>query len=484
MPIPVQCPGCKNRLTAPESAVGRNVRCTRCGTVLTVPAPGAAGADEPDTPPLAGPSPRRPGGVKRDVELDDGDRPRRGRPREKSGASGGLLVAGVVFVLLMVGGVGIAAFLYAREQSRERVARDHEFAAMQAEQWRGDRWAGPGGGPVPFENDWVQFAPQCGGFRAYFPKVPHGEDRPFPSTPPSSPEERVFQANGTNGDVYRVAVIRFPQLTSTVDKEEYVTTHLEKHVLGQDARRVARTDTRLQRASAVGLVYEMGGPAGPHDQPDNKVKVWVRFTPHLNPVVVASVYAFRPELLGDIDGEFFDRIEANSVYGVAGGPGFGPRSAEPIRATAYMSTDGGYRVVFPRAGLEPRTDLEQVLQVRGLTGDFRVSGGGGLGQGRPGYTAGYVAFPLGVTAAARKQHRDAVVRAITEEDRGGSVTRSTVTVNGRVWDESRVFAPVHGKVVRVFQTDSKLYVLAVEWDNQQPAGAEQRQFFESFALTE
>src|SRR5262249_54351738 len=50
MPITVTCSGCSTRLTAPDSAAGKKVKCPKpgCGTIIPVPAPVA----EPEPLPL------------------------------------------------------------------------------------------------------------------------------------------------------------------------------------------------------------------------------------------------------------------------------------------------------------------------------------------------------------------------------------------------------------------------------------------------
>src|SRR5437879_8597693 len=95
MPIPVLCPGCNVRLNAPATAAGKNVKCPKCQTLMTIPAPPAAAndfdlVDEP-APKKPAATPRKPGAVdtpvkhparvKTDIMVDDDedDRPRKRR---------------------------------------------------------------------------------------------------------------------------------------------------------------------------------------------------------------------------------------------------------------------------------------------------------------------------------------------------------------------------------------------------------------------
>src|SRR5581483_1241549 len=105
MPVSVTCP-CGAKLTAPDAAAGKKVKCPKCGHPVAVPA--AAGfevVDEEEPAPATRP--------RRRVEDDGDDRPRKGkRKAKKSGgvpvwawaAGGGVLVAGVLVAVLALGG--------------------------------------------------------------------------------------------------------------------------------------------------------------------------------------------------------------------------------------------------------------------------------------------------------------------------------------------------------------------------------------------
>ena len=62
MPISMRCPQCGKKLNAPDSAAGKRARCPQCKTIVTLPSPGDAPADEvfeaePVAPPAPAPDP-------------------------------------------------------------------------------------------------------------------------------------------------------------------------------------------------------------------------------------------------------------------------------------------------------------------------------------------------------------------------------------------------------------------------------------------
>lgn len=175
MPIVVNCPGCPTKLSAPDTAAGKQIRCPKCGA--TAPVPTFVPAEEVpvvDAKPVPKPKPKR--AVADDDDDDDrprkkaksrrddddeDDRPRkkkrradddddyphdyaRRRPRAKSGGGGkvALIVGGVLLLLVLVG-LGVY-FL---------TGKDSPFAKKA---------------PVP--PGWSQYS--YDGFRAYFPSQP------------------------------------------------------------------------------------------------------------------------------------------------------------------------------------------------------------------------------------------------------------------------------------------------------------------------
>lgn len=137
MPLVVPCPNCAARLSAPESAAGKQIRCPKCGAVAAVPAPepvveAKVTAPKPRPKPVqaevAEERPRK--ASRRDEEEDEEDeRPRKKKkpryadddddyehdrkrkPKRKSGD--GVLAAAVVMgcLVLLAGIVGVVYLL-------------------------------------------------------------------------------------------------------------------------------------------------------------------------------------------------------------------------------------------------------------------------------------------------------------------------------------------------------------------------------------
>lgn len=183
MPIVVACPACGGKLSAPEAAVGKQVRCPRagCGAVTVVPAFVEAAPAPPPPPPKSKPvkaavaddgdddRPRRK--PRRDDGDDGDDRPRartrrrrdddddyefdRRRPRrKKSGASARVIVAVVIGGLLVLGGVGYGVYALVGKKKPalptgwvEYTSKEDNFKAYFPGEPAVNRVGGVGGGP-------------------------------------------------------------------------------------------------------------------------------------------------------------------------------------------------------------------------------------------------------------------------------------------------------------------------------------------------
>jgi len=173
MPIVVACPKCSTKLSAPDDAAGKQVKCPKagCGAIADVPAFVAAEEVEVvDADPAPRPKPvraaeaddedDRPRGRRRGDD-DDADRPRkkrrrddddddyefdhprRRRRRKSGGRSAGVIVAVVLGGLVLLGGIGFGVYYL--------VAKVNKTA------------------PPP---GWKEFAYKNDNFKAYFPKEP------------------------------------------------------------------------------------------------------------------------------------------------------------------------------------------------------------------------------------------------------------------------------------------------------------------------
>ena len=175
MPIVVTCPGCPTKLSAPDSAAGKQVRCPKCGTPAPVPAFVPA-EEQPIVDAI--PAPPKPKPKAKPVELDDDDdrprkKPRRDetddedeRPRKKKrrddddepprrrrrkgagGASGGggkIAIIALVGVLVLAG-VGVGIYLLVGKSASAKKS------------------------PVP--PGWQQYTYEQDGLKLYLPKSP------------------------------------------------------------------------------------------------------------------------------------------------------------------------------------------------------------------------------------------------------------------------------------------------------------------------
>ena len=88
MPIAVVCQSCSLRTNVPDAAAGKKVKCPKCSTWIRVPAPTTATPAAPPVPePLPIPVSRPPMDLEDDNglgDMDDDDRPSRGRPNRKT----------------------------------------------------------------------------------------------------------------------------------------------------------------------------------------------------------------------------------------------------------------------------------------------------------------------------------------------------------------------------------------------------------------
>ena len=176
MPIIVPCPRCATRLSAPDDAAGKMVKCPKpgCGAIAEVPAllpveevpvveASLASTRKPmprraedDDPPRPNPrhdddddrprSHRRP---RREDEDDlDFDQPR--RRRGKSGPNAGVIVAVVLGGLVLLGGLGYGIYALVG----------------------GKKSSGDAARKAPPPSGWKQYSYEKDNFRAYFPQEP------------------------------------------------------------------------------------------------------------------------------------------------------------------------------------------------------------------------------------------------------------------------------------------------------------------------
>lgn len=282
MPIAVHCPGCNARLNAPDSAAGRNVKCPKCQTLMTIPAKEAAADDfevvdepapkkpaAPPRKPVPVPAPTKRPAVKKDIFVDDedDDRPRKrrrgddddedddDRPRKKKGkkATGpppGLLIGGGIAAVLVLAGVSFAIYWFAiREKPKDTAAAGTT----------GTTDTGAKGGPP---SGWVQFTPTNGGFKAYLPSKPFNEGSPAPRAAMSSKLPRAQEYAGRvmePKESYVVVAIAYPEGMSLPDKEKYIEDSFKKEmeVPPEFIKETSRTDVTIGGKPGKQIVYEI-----------------------------------------------------------------------------------------------------------------------------------------------------------------------------------------------------------------------------------
>ena len=142
MPIVVTCPKCPTKLSAPDSAAGKAVRCPKCGAAA--PVPNLLPAEEmPVVEATVAPPKAKPKPVVADARDDDDDRPRKKSRREEEdaddddaprkkkkkryddddddpprrkrrnaggGGNGGIIAVAVIAGLLVLGGAGLGIY--------------------------------------------------------------------------------------------------------------------------------------------------------------------------------------------------------------------------------------------------------------------------------------------------------------------------------------------------------------------------------------
>ena len=191
--IIVACPKCSTRLSAPDNAAGKQVRCPKpaCGGIAEVPqflpAEEVAVVEAVAVPPKPRPKPvpavadddHEPPRKRSRRDDDDDDRPRSRRRRRdddddfdrprrrRSGANPMAVVALILGGLVIVGGIGVGVYFLVKKGDNS--ARANDSGAGSA----GTDSAGTYSGPkAPVPAGWVQHTAAKSKFRVYLPKPP------------------------------------------------------------------------------------------------------------------------------------------------------------------------------------------------------------------------------------------------------------------------------------------------------------------------
>lgn len=200
MPHLIVCSNCSTKLSAPDAAVGKRVKCPKCAAAVPVPAP--APADVEDEPPPArveepaGDEDERPRQKRRRADEDDGDeRPRRkarsardddsddDRPRRKKQASkgGGALVAAVIGGVLLLAGAGFAAYWFGfRDKEPETAGPGPSDPKPGTPDPKPDpKTPNPPGEGKLLTGDWKEHGDDARGFRVSLPWATATQDQAF-----------------------------------------------------------------------------------------------------------------------------------------------------------------------------------------------------------------------------------------------------------------------------------------------------------------
>ncbi len=225
MPIIVNCPSCSTKLSAPDSAAGKHVRCPKlgCGTIAEVPSfflaeevavveaapvskprPKRVDDDEDDRPRKKSRRDEddeddRPAGKRkrrRDEDDDDDeydlDQPRK-RKRKKKGMGAGVIVAIVFGSLLALGGIGYGVYALVS----------------------GSKTSVPKG--------WVEYKSESDKFRAYFPEKPESQTIPAGfGGDPSAESVSLHALDPTKGErkIVVVIVVKFKSGTTETERDK------------------------------------------------------------------------------------------------------------------------------------------------------------------------------------------------------------------------------------------------------------------------
>lgn len=296
MPIPVLCPGCSARLNAPDAAAGKNVKCPKCGTLMTIPAADdfevvddapKPPAKKPAAPPpksattakgsvAAATASRKP--VKTDVQLDDDDddRPRRKRarvdddeddddrprkkrkPQKKVGTNPAVLIGAGVACLVLLGGGGFAIYALTKDKPKDKTA--------DAGGGGGSNDGGGAAGALPA--GWVNFTPKNGGFKVNMNAPPFNPDQLAPREPNGKQPRLATYATGggpTTQVRCEVKACAFPAGMAAADKEKYLADQYEKEagfvksIAGDAVKELARGEATVagKKASEVAVEVDL-----------------------------------------------------------------------------------------------------------------------------------------------------------------------------------------------------------------------------------
>jgi hypothetical protein len=538
VPIPIVCSGCSARVAAPDTAAGKTLRCPKCQTALTVPAP-AAGfevIEEPKPAPpksptaakaTATPKPRpavvgkyeddgddRPRKKRATAEEDGDDRPRRKRPvagdedededdrprkiskkrRQKPGMAPAVLFGGIAAAVLLLGGGGFAGYWFAVREKPQETAGSGGGSPNAPSNPSSPASQGGDGSRAPVPTGWKEVVPPRGGFRAHMPVVPFGADF-APVKPLAGAKEPTIANYGCmspdNNLQCLILVFGFPDTMPAADREKAVVARMQVGVPREFVKELSRGKSALGGKEATEIVEEVAfaaalGGKGPNGgRVAEKLVAVTRYCFVGNRAYLAEIVRVGGRPSEAEEKGFFDNFELIPESG----PGGSPEASITRSWSDFTAPEGfGFRARFPWSA--PQTPPSPLAPPEGSTSadQFQVQ------YSEPGgilthFAVVVVRFKPGLPPAGREKTLDDLVRLMRLPPELKASSPKPVVWAGRpatevVYEMAQPGA--NGRKTRVVMrrliTEAGAYVAYVR-EHGGILLADLTTFFDSFALT-
>lgn len=270
MPLRVTCPSCSTSLKAPDSAVGKTLKCPKCQAGISVtpapalPRPARARRVRDDDPP-----PRRPAEEEYEVIDDEPEprRPRRKRRKKEEELPGWVKAACwivAIFMVFVVPAARVLRFHMAvdaiEERAIEREAQKKEAAKVF------EARAAPPETVKPYKTtEWTRFDGPDGLFTAYFPPGCSSPEPELRDLTANDPHHQMW-CQSSDGHLYSIHLSSYLLKDSIQGDPDYVAKH--KNRLGSSQQSTlsghkARQEVLPSRSLSTGesktsLVFSVG----------------------------------------------------------------------------------------------------------------------------------------------------------------------------------------------------------------------------------
>jgi hypothetical protein len=377
VPIPLTCPGCSARISAPDTAAGKAVKCPKCQTTIKVPAPAASAFEvvedkpaprKPPAPAKSAPAPaqapfdldddederprkkkpvaedddERPRKKRAAAEDDEDERPRKkraaaeddedeDRPRksgskrgQKAGVPPALLFGGLAAGLFFFCAISFAVYWFAIREKSDSAGGGGGGSSGSSGSGSGGKAAVPTG--------WKEVKPPKAGFKAYMPAAPFLANKApvIPRPADKMPTITDYSCIGPDTKTQcQILVFIFPDAVPAADREKAVTARMSAGAPKEFVKEVSRGKSTLGGKEATEVVEElnfaalMGGKPGPNGEklPDKIVGV-TRYCLVDNRAYLAMIAKADGRSTADEKG-FFDNFELISETDSGSEPGSG-----------------------------------------------------------------------------------------------------------------------------------------------------------------